>query len=82
MVWGTFGAFGDQPICVTIQRVRRRTRTMFGKVRACISDLDKLEKDVRSGISSQNLCGGHTPVPLSTTRGTLVSMMLCQSAEE
>ena len=49
---------------------------MFGKVRACISDLDKLEVVVRLRVPSQNLYRKRTPVPLSTTRGTLVSMML------
>jgi hypothetical protein len=46
-VWDTFGAFGDQPMCVAIQWVRCGMRTMFGKVRACISDLDKLKEEVR-----------------------------------
>jgi hypothetical protein len=55
---------------------------MFGEVRACISNLDELEAEVRLRIPSPNIVQKRTPVPLSTTRGTLVSMVLCQCAEE
>jgi hypothetical protein len=39
-----------------IRRERGGTRTMFGKVGACISDLDKLEAEVRLRIPSPDMC--------------------------
>ena len=55
---------------------------MFGKVRASISDLYELEEEVRLRFPNQIFVQKRTPVPLSTTRGTFVSMILCQCAEE